>query len=64
MSSLQKALNEEVQKQEEQKLAEKIFVSMMGNSSVVETMLSNSIIDTSIQLAKEFKDKCRGEYDQ
>ena len=64
MSSLQKALNEEVQKQEEQKLAEELFISMMGNSHLVEERDSKWIMKKALSLATVFKSECRVRYDK
>jgi len=63
MSSLQQALNNEVENQEEQKLAEKLFISMMGNPDYTKAVTPDDILEDAFQLAKEFKAECKDRYE-
>ena len=63
MNSLQQAVNDEAEKQEEQKLAEKLFISMMGNSLYIERYVHKQIIQEAFLLAKKFKTECRDRYE-
>ena len=50
-------------KLEEEKLAEKLFISMAGNPHYTERYTAAQIVEDAFFLAKEFKAECRDRYE-
>jgi hypothetical protein len=52
-------------KLEEKQLAEKLFISMVGNSELTkDKAFIVCLMEDAFKLAKEFKSECRDRYDQ